>query len=879
MLNQVIYTRCLPCRILTEGGRVRASDGFGVFAFSQEIIDTLSKTELDLLMSYLSVKNAASETSAVGRINSYEYVRITDSVYGIIFEYLRPQSHTIRKNGKSHRGGTFIKQCLLGELKHYPYEWFGADVWNAYLVPENDYYLDDNPSAETPSLPPVEAKPSGGYITLDDIRAFISDGRQEALKNAVWYVIHEFSLPEEERRPLIIRDETENVELWIAAIERAFSVEAAGKITFTTNRTQIQNYNTRYLYYYVKENGAISPVKNNAGNMSRRVYNLLVGMDINDGFAKMLRTVENGYFEMLDGESKTISVKSDSSINRSFYTDAVLFGDDINDFCGIVLPELGQNGISVDLPELYDAYRYLLDSDNKSRKKDYEKILRYLGELEQAGLNNSHAFSDYLVTYGLVLYAEVKRADSANHFRLLMMLYRIARTVGRENEVVSLYRDYLKGLLCDIEQNQESVIYNSQVLGEFPSEFSEAVLKQFFDEETVVSCARQLNQLKPAVSKAVLMIFERSLSADSISYNELLGQRTGFSMFCICILRMSADREMTRACLIRLQSEERFFYSLVVTVSGYLAKTENNGFEEWWEMVIEAVDGNLRYICSKLIKSGSASDELIEKVLANRIKYRGGCESELTYIFRDFLAERKDEKTGLIFFYTWIEVSGEGDLLRIIDTARNIGISVYAQINIFNAVDRIIAMDKKSRELTELYKWGVTLGRNSVSYSFSEFAREIKKSKYYDTTAHLCANMLHRNLEFRPDIASGESFRTACQEISAYQSGELHLYMMCVFAFLGQEELERYIKCYMMLTLELSGGSETASTMLALTEAAAYKFLVPSRAENYVRSVQKCVVGVSGEVFAKYRTRKTLKQIAKADFSDALKARLRKILE
>ena len=39
MLDQVIYTRCMPHRDLLKKGEISRSDGFGVFSVSQSIFD------------------------------------------------------------------------------------------------------------------------------------------------------------------------------------------------------------------------------------------------------------------------------------------------------------------------------------------------------------------------------------------------------------------------------------------------------------------------------------------------------------------------------------------------------------------------------------------------------------------------------------------------------------------------------------------------------------------------------------------------------------------------------------------------------------------------------------------------------------------------
>ena len=60
------------------------------------------------------------------------------------YETARPYCKEPRKNGLMNKPGNFIKQSLIGELKGFPYAWFGAATWNAHLIPENDYYHYDD---------------------------------------------------------------------------------------------------------------------------------------------------------------------------------------------------------------------------------------------------------------------------------------------------------------------------------------------------------------------------------------------------------------------------------------------------------------------------------------------------------------------------------------------------------------------------------------------------------------------------------------------------------------------------------------------------------------------------------------------------------------
>lgn len=215
MLNQLIYTRCMPHRELKNKGQVVRADGFGVFSMSQELVANPPVSNYDFLQTRLAVQNGAKETSFTGLFNSYEYTALSSDVYAMSFEVARPHCKEPRKNGQGHRTGTYIKQCFVGKPGDYPFKWFGATAWNAHLKSENDYYLDENPSAEPAWLNNVQEMPTGSYITVEQIKQFVNAGRANAVKAGIWFLVHEYAKPENERKVLLIKDIPENVELWI----------------------------------------------------------------------------------------------------------------------------------------------------------------------------------------------------------------------------------------------------------------------------------------------------------------------------------------------------------------------------------------------------------------------------------------------------------------------------------------------------------------------------------------------------------------------------------------------------------------------------------------------------------------------------------------
>ena len=85
------------------------------------------------------------------------------------------------------------------------------------------FYYENEPS---PLEQRRELSDSGGSITSSDIARFIADGRKDAVKAAITFIIEQYRLPPESRKYLVIRDESSGfLELWIAAIESAFRRE------------------------------------------------------------------------------------------------------------------------------------------------------------------------------------------------------------------------------------------------------------------------------------------------------------------------------------------------------------------------------------------------------------------------------------------------------------------------------------------------------------------------------------------------------------------------------------------------------------------------------------------------------------------------------
>ena len=106
-----------------------------------------------------------------------------------------------------------------------------------------------------------------------ELAAFIADGREEALRQAVRFLIDQYRKPVDQRKFLVVSDEsTAFIEMWIAAIESAFSPRIAATIPFAT---RMENYAAAN-FYSVNDDGLF--VRGSLPKM-RRHRAMIVGVD------------------------------------------------------------------------------------------------------------------------------------------------------------------------------------------------------------------------------------------------------------------------------------------------------------------------------------------------------------------------------------------------------------------------------------------------------------------------------------------------------------------------------------------------------------------------------------------------------------------------
>lgn len=845
MLDQVIYTCCFPHRLLKSNGHVERRDGFAVFSMSRELFSNKQITNFDLLDYHIAMPNGAKENAPVGLFNSYEYSKAAPDVYTLTYEVARPFCNIPRSNGKSHRSGTFIKQCLVGNIEGYPYEWIGASEWDAHQKPENDYYLDDDPDASPEFLPQVSSAPTNGYINTSVIKEFVKDGRADAVKAGIWFLLQEFKKNEGDRKVLLIKDVPENVELWIAAIECGFSEALARKITFTTNRSKLGTQTDFSLFYYTDDNGRFNSMMNRGISQTRHPYCMIVGFHPKDAYCAAVRQMPTSNFVIIDGTSKTVAFQTDETIHMPYYSAVVEFDTDIQDFCNVVLPSLPINDLAGNLPELYDAYKYLLDSNHNSDKWSYSEAVHHLDTLLQFGTPINSALNNYLVSECLSAYQRFIDEDALKEYPFLKHVWNIAKPMGKEKEVTACISDAIRDKLNHLADPDNGISATWDSLNKSNIvDILQPCFKDLFSDSELPGYAKQFTNSGPASVETTLEMYLSMLSAEGIGLDSISETKERYSFVCYAIVGLRNDRERLLRVLKELSADPKLFHSISLSVAKYIEKYEPSESADWWDTTMNVSGGSAAELCESLCGSKSANIDIVEKLLANSVERSGRLTSDLEMAFNDAADKLgKNSDTGRWIYTAWIKVSQPNDYVSIIQSIKKSGLNSQAEKDLFNLIDSGIPYDAGRSIKPEVYHevklWAEALNVVSRSVSLSEFKKNFENTRKVEEAVKLAHSFAGNNFSIDKNFLESNSFAEITAVSAGFSNDELHIALLCLFQSVADSSLDHYVNEYVTKLLDATKGRDLVPQLLSLCKAAAENYIVPGRSDSFVSGIQK----------------------------------------
>lgn len=432
MFSQLIRTRCRQGIEILDGGRSVVKDGFKVYSCSENIIngDIADMPFLDNVAGQAqSFADPVITKSIEKSLMDDAYLYLTPDKGKRMMVDFHPVPYDMSATGDyAHRSGNFINQIYIGDFgDFYTYELFGSShAWDAKAHDEAYFY--EVPPQPLPMRDDLDALP--GSIVMDDVAAFVADGRREAVASAVAFLLEQFSRPAEERKYLVIQDENSaKLELWVAAIQSAFSPRMSSGLSYATRMEKFNSANK----YTVNLNGQFQTQINLMDpNQKLRFRAMIVGVDERDSInSSQVRRQVNLPYVVLSGKNKTPLGETDTT--HPYYKLITSYSDRHVRFCRDYLQMLDISEPREDVLKLSEAFLIL---DGISERSTVEEIASALAILNRYELK--------LNGYLKALYESIKsrlklylQSNLTSTFAIMSWLRKAAELVGDTEAAMS----------------------------------------------------------------------------------------------------------------------------------------------------------------------------------------------------------------------------------------------------------------------------------------------------------------------------------------------------------------------------------------------------------------------------------------------------------
>lgn len=624
MYSELIYTRCRQGIDILKGGRPILSDGFKVYSCSKDILDG-DVADLPLLFNMAQCKQTYSDPNFMDDVYVYA---VPDKGRNILVSFHPIPFDRDAKGDYSHRPGNFINQVFVGDFENvYPFELFGSEVvWDAQSRGEAFYYENEpQPLACRPELDGAV-----GSIVVDEIERFVSDGRREAVKSAVAFFIEQYALPPESRKYLVIRDESSSyLELWVAAIESAFSPRMASGLPFATRMDKFMNVNR----YTINQNGLYQVQMNlQDPKQKQRFRAMIVCVDERDrANVSSVRPLPNAPYVILDGKSRKIDYTADTS--SAYYSLATSYDERHIRFCREFLQMLDIGQPIADILKLHDAYTVL---DSGVGNCPARRIAASLAVLE--------TYRTLPCTYLNRLYGVVKEAlprylkeDLLSAFTILKWLQKVAPAAGDAQASKEFDSIVSKTFAYCVYSNPLDKGMAEFWVGIRNSGFSDAAADFLVRNETFESYRGDTEKYDADAWIAFCQIYlpcakkTGAYSADSVysamksAVNSCIQSGETKKALEICGMMFKADPRVSRDLLVRLSREvdgpdsKQYMYLLLRSDAGLAAddRAAINFAHFMQKQGQESLGGYIMEYRARLISQPSDMERYLDAVLSD----------------------------------------------------------------------------------------------------------------------------------------------------------------------------------------------------------------------------------------------------------------------
>ena len=383
--------------------------------------------------------------------------------------------------------------------------------------------------------------------------------------NAIAFIISQYSLPIEERKYLVIKDENANkIELWIAALESAFSPRMASGLSFATRLDKFTNTNK----YTVNLSGQYQTQINlQSPNQKLRLKAMIIGVDERDrSNTAMVRALANSPYAVLDGKTKSLSINMDTT--NPFYKYVTRYDEGHEYFCREFLQMVDVGSPSGEVIELFSAYANLSTYSSSNQLQDLLPALTVLGKykviktpvLEHLYEKIKHEIPGFL------------NKDAVNAFKVMRWLESTAVVVGdnsiRESFKTSICHIYAEHIFRHPQSAYTKELYNLVMESIYAHEVTDFITSQ----STVDAYKNSIDAYKANDWVAFTSLFVDSLSRSKIGFSEV-----GRDILLRCIISMYHGNDRRYAFQVAFLFSEPYMEQTVRALLTYAStSTDQN---------------------------------------------------------------------------------------------------------------------------------------------------------------------------------------------------------------------------------------------------------------------------------------------------------------
>jgi len=601
MFYELIYTRCRQGMDITRKGAQISGDGYKVYSCTPAIFEE-GKVDLQFLVNAAQAKQSFTDPGFMDEA----YLYYVPDVGPRFFVNFSPILFDANATGDySRRPGNFVNHVILGDFSaFYPYELFkDENTWNAKTKGEAYYY--ETPPVALPARGDI-SDPLGQY-SFDEIGAFIKDGREEALKKAVSFIISQYKEESEKRKYLVIKDESSrNIELWIAAIQCAFSPKIASAIPFATRMDKFANINK-----YTAKQGLYQPQINlQDPNHKHRFRAMIIGVDERDKVnVGSSRPLANSQFVLLDGKQKQAMFDADTS--NQYYNFIIRFDDEHRDFCRISLQDTNILNSNADILDFYEVFSILAKPALPAARALSDCLYKLSKYMETNSKLLKRIYDN--VSSGAYGYLQENTSDGLSIINWLMLTSRIFGDNNAKQNFTRIVCDGFTELVFQRSDNTAKKDSWSQISR---SDFAVDVANIITNKETIKKHDANLKTFMPADMLTFINIYLEAIGKTGVV--EQSDVSTHLRMRgCIACFQVKDTSTLKEIILVYSKKENISEQELLLS----LAKTKNEDYNKFLIEYLITSDTSITASEKSLVEFlEKLNDELLKKYKAVALK-------------------------------------------------------------------------------------------------------------------------------------------------------------------------------------------------------------------------------------------------------------------